>query len=134
LLHERDLLPSAAAGKTSSKFRNVRTKIGPDTFDSAMEARRWVELQHLERSGAIRSLRRQVRFQLAPAVRFNGSARQTPALCYVADFTYEERPTPFHEWAPVVEDCKGALTIHFKIKRHLMKALLGLDIVLSKPR
>lgn len=145
-----------------SKFHNLQTVVGSDTFASGAEARRWVELQHLQRAGEIRSLRKQVPFQLAPPVRYSGSARLTPALRYVADFVYEERiptmelralccrkwqvgpcvgggackapPPPEPVWREVVEDAKGALTDTFKVKRHLMLAILGIDVRLSRAR
>lgn len=113
-------------------------------YDSKAEARRHGELMLLERAGEIRNLKRQVRFELLPAVRFHGSARATPAMVYVADFTYDARKVitaPAHapvrdedEWVPVIEDCKGARTRVYLMKRHMMKALLGLDIRETKPR
>lgn len=126
----------------SSKFRNDRTATNGLTFASKMESRRHDELRLLERSGEIRNLRLQVRFELVPPVRLKGATRLTPGIDYVADFVYEERKprTLNHgslkvtEWVEVIEDCKGAQTAVYKMKRHMMKALLGLDIFESKPR
>ena len=44
----------------------------------------------------------------------------------MADFDYMEKG------AEVIEDVKGVLTPEFKLKRHLMKALLGLEVRLVK--
>jgi hypothetical protein len=111
------------------KYRNQRTT-QPDgqKFDSKAEARRHAELSLAERAGVISELRRQVRFELVPAVRFEGAKRLTPALCYWGDWTYIENGRL------IVEDCKGAVTDVYRIKRHLMKALLGLDIRETRAR
>ena len=53
-------------------------------------------------------------------------SRTKPAIRYVADFVYVEKG------AEVIEDVKGVLTPEFKIKRHLMKALLGMDVRIVK--
>jgi hypothetical protein len=101
-------------------------------FDSRMEARRHGELLVLERVGQIRNLKCQVRFELVPAVRLSGAKRLSPGIDYVADFTYEEKRGG--TWAPVIEDCKGAITAVYRMKRHMMKAMYDLDIRESKPR
>lgn len=113
-----------------SKYRAVRTTVEDITFDSKAEAARWCDLRLLEKAGEIEQLERQRVFELAPSVKYEGAKRATPALRYMADFTYLE-------WIGgkklrVVEDCKGVLTAAFKIKRHLMKHLFGIDVRLSK--
>jgi hypothetical protein len=124
---------------TSSKYRNVRQATADGiTHSSKMEARRWLELQLLERAGEIRNLRRQVPFEVAPAVLIQsplgspGKQRQrtSPALRYLADFVYFD----VRAGKEIVEDCKGAITDVYRIKRHLMKAFLGIDIFESQPR
>lgn len=106
----------------ATKYRNTKTTVAGATFDSRREAARWQELQLLERAGQIRDLRRQVPFELVPGVKFAGAARARPALRYFADFVYTERDKQ------VIEDVKGVETPEFKIKRHLMLALLGLEV------
>ena len=78
------------------------------------------------RIGEISDLRRQVAYELVPSVRFADANRAKPAIRYVADFVYVEKG------AEVIEDVKGVLTPEFKLKRHLMKALLGLEVRLTK--
>jgi hypothetical protein len=108
------------------KYRNVKTIADGIPFDSRAEARRYRTLVAMEQAGAITNLRRQVKFQLIPSVRFFGSSRATPALRYVADFVYD------HEGRTVVEDVKSPVTRKlpaYRIKRHLMKYLFNIDIL-----
>ena len=113
---------------TERKYRNNPTTVDNITFDSAMESRRYAELKLLQRAGEIQNLRCQVRYELIPAVKLKGAKRLTPGIDYVADFIYTEKGRV------VIEDCKGALTAVYKMKRHMMKALLDLDIFETKPR
>lgn len=106
----------------ASKYRNVKTAVAGVAFDSRREAARWQELKMLERAGQICELRRQVAFELVKGVKFAGAARARPAIRYVADFVFQERGQQ------VIEDVKGIETPEFKIKRHLMLALLGLEV------
>jgi hypothetical protein len=120
-----------AAGKRSgaggAKYGNKKT-VTPDgvKFDSRAEARRWGHLCMQLRAGEISELRRQVAYELVPAVKFADASRVKPAIRYVADFVYVEKGVE------VIEDVKGVLTTEFKLKRHLMKALLGLEVRLVK--
>lgn len=113
-----------------SKYRNVPTVVDNLKFDSLAEARRYGELKLLLRAGLIRDLRLQVRHQLLPAVRFHGSKRQTPGLDYVSDFEYFD----VEKGAEVCEDSKGARTRVYLMKKHMMKALLGMEIFESRAR
>jgi hypothetical protein len=108
-----------------SKYRNKKIEVDGIVFDSRKEARRWFELVRLQELGQISDLRRQVAFELAPPVRFDGEAKLKPALRYVADASYMENGVL------IVEDCKSAITRRnpvYRIKRHLMVAVLGLQI------
>ena len=109
-------------GKKGSKYRNSVTRTEDGVFPSKKEALRWGELRLLEKAGKIRNLKRQVRFVLAPAVMLYG--RQIPALRYYADATYEEAP----DWEFVVEDAKGYRDKTYKVKRHLMMSVHGIEI------
>lgn len=90
------------------------------SFDSRREFARYLELALHERVGQISDLRRQVVFELAPAVVIQG--RKRPALRYMADFVYRDGAGK-----TVIEDVKGKLTEGYRIKRHLM-AVLGFEI------
>lgn len=102
-----------------NKFRNVPTMVGDIRFASKKEARRWGELQLLQRANVIADLKRQVPFKLA----VNG----LPICTYIADFTYQEGSGG----GLTVEDAKGVLTPEFKLKSKLMKACLGIEVRLS---
>lgn len=83
--------------------------------DSRKEYRRLVALQGEERAGRIHLLRTQRRFKL----KVNGVL----VAVYVADFTY------FRGRHLVVEDVKGKLTDLYRVKKRLMKACHGIDIL-----
>lgn len=102
------------------KYGNRKTHIGNDVFDSAAEARRWTDLQLLQKAGRIRGLERQVKYELAPPVVLGG--RKKPALRYVADFSYWQGD------ALIVEDVKGVVTPLFRVKQHLMKSVHGIEV------
>ncbi|MEM4986287.1 DUF1064 domain-containing protein [Collimonas sp. H4R21] len=109
-----------------SKYGNARVRRGDEKFDSIAEFNRYRQLQMLERAGHITGLTRQVSFILAPKVVINGVAKRS--LIYRADFGYTETGSN----RQVVEDVKGVLTPVYKIKRHLMKAVHGIDILETK--
>lgn len=115
----------AAPGKAApeSKFGNKRVTIGAREFASMREANRFVALSAMQDAGDIRDLHCQVRFELAPAADLGGK-RKKPALRYFADFAYVIVATGER----VVEDAKGAQTKEYRIKKHLMKTVHGIDI------
>jgi hypothetical protein len=108
------------------KYGNKKTEVDGLVFDSKREAARWCELSLLQRFGHITELRRQCTYELAPSVKFEGSKRAQPALRLIVDFEYRERGRL------VLEDVKGMVTTAFTIKRHLLKASLGLDVRVIK--
>ena len=103
-----------------SKYRAKKTEVFGATFDSAFEARAYLELRAREVAGEIADLKTQVVFELAPAVKIQG--RKRPPLRYVADFSYIEGGKL------VVADAKGVITEGYRIKRHLMAAVHGVEI------
>ena len=109
------------------KYGNKKSVAADGTqFDSRAEHRRWVHLCHLQAAGLISGLRRQVAYELVKSVKFDDASRAKPAIRYVADFVFMEKGVE------VIEDVKGVLTPEFKLKRHLMKALLGLEVRIVK--
>lgn len=102
------------------KYGNKKTERFGIVFDSKREAERYCALVMLERAGQITDLQRQVAFVLAPPVKLAG--RTKPALRYVADFVYTERGNR------VVEDAKGVRTEAYRIKRHLLMSVHGIEI------
>jgi hypothetical protein len=92
----------------NNKYHAKKTVVDGITFDSLMEANRWIELRLLEKRGIIRELRRQVRFEIIR------KTRKTRAHYYTADFTYIENNTL------IVEDVKGILTRDYILRRDLL--------------
>lgn len=94
------------------KYGNKKVTIDNITFDSLAEARRYEELKLMEQAGAISDLRLQPRYELQRAFVDNASIKQR-AITYVADFAYSEGGLR------VVEDCKGARTKEYLLKKKL---------------
>ena len=109
-----------------TKYGNKKIVLKGITFDSMAEANRWIDLNWMFHAGAISKLELQPVYVLAPGVKFDGEARAKPELRYRADFTYIENGVK------VVEDVKGVETEAFRIKRHLMKWLHGIDVRVIK--
>ena len=105
-------------GRRRSKYGAVKTVVDGITFASAKEARRYSALKLLERAGEIELLTRQPRFPLV----VNGQLVCT----YVGDFAYHLK-----DGTRIVEDVKGFQTEEFKLKRKLVRACYGFEIVLS---
>lgn len=108
------------------KYRNKPVVVDGVKYDSMREYKRWSALCGYEQAGLITELERQVTYVLAPAVKLHGEPRKKPALRYVADFRYLDE-----NGQTVVEDAKGHETKEFRVKRHLMKSVHGIDVVLS---
>lgn len=107
-----------------NKYGAKKTIIDGITFASKAEANRYLVLRLLANGYTITDLRMQVTFILAPSVVIQG--RKRPPLRYMADFVYMQ------DGKQVVEDVKGKLTPVYKLKRHLMKSIYGIDILETK--
>ena len=109
-----------------NKFRARKTVVDGITFASMGEARRYQELKLMERAGLIRNLCLQSPFALTV---------DGVHICdYRADFVYHDNETD----KAVVEDFKGFRTPEYRLKRKLMLAIYGVEILetgkQSKPR
>lgn len=102
-----------------TKYGNEITYFDGKRFDSKAEAKRYIVLKEMAKSGRIKDLRTQVVFDLVPALEIEG--RREKAVRYVADFVY------FKDGKEVIEDVKSAptKTKEFVIKRKLMAYLLN---------
>lgn len=119
---------------TGSKYHSKKVSIQGEVFDSKKEARRFLELQMLEKAGRISGLQRQKKFVLVPAQyepettgprggRIKGKLLERE-VAYYADFVYfDEEEKDF-----VIEDTKGVRTPEYIIKRKLMLWLNGYQI------
>lgn len=110
-------IPAPQTPEKPRKYRNEPVVIDGIRFDSKKEARRWAELQQLQRAGAIFNLQRQC---LIPLI-VNG----VTVARYVADAMYIE------SGAVVVEDTKSPITRRhpvYRLKRRLLQATHGITI------
>ncbi|MBO4640846.1 MAG: DUF1064 domain-containing protein [Treponema sp.] len=99
-----------------NKYHNVKTYVDKIKFDSKKEANRYLELCMLEKSGIIKNLERQKRFEIVPKT--DGER----AVFYISDFVYWE----VKSGKLVCEDVKSDATRRDKtyiIKRKLFKYL-----------
>lgn len=112
---------------STNKFHAKKIKINGETFDSMAEAKRWRDLQWLQRGGVIKGLQRQVKYILLPAQYDENHKMIERAVTYVADFVYTDENGQL-----VVEDVKGykkgAHYNVFAIKRKLMLYFYGIRI------
>jgi hypothetical protein len=111
------MIPVRLTPKKKNKYNARKTVVDGITFDSLGEACRYGHLCILLRSGSIRNLVAHPRFTLE----VNGQK-----ICsYIADFIYENAVTGVQ----IVEDYKGKRTPVYSIKKKLMKACHGVEIV-----
>lgn len=100
-------------GMRYNKYHNKKTNIDGMSFDSRKEAGRYLELLMLEKSGQIKELKRQVKFEIVPKV---NRVRRT--RFYVADFVYVRA-----DGKKVIEDVKSPITkknLVYTLKRDLV--------------
>ena len=111
---------SAQDAPKTNKYRNKKVEICGHKFDSQREAKRYLELGAMQKSGLICDLQLQVKYDL----RVNGILIAT----YKADFVYAvvEDGEMIRE---VVEDVKGYPNDRWPMKKKLMKACHNIDIV-----
>ena len=95
---------------------NKYSAVRQGKYASTHEADVAASLAALERSGAITNLREQVGFILVP-----GDGKLRP-ISYIADFVWDE------DGREVVGDAKGFKTPVYRLKKRMMKLLLGIDI------
>lgn len=103
------------------KFGNIKTTVDGIEFASKREARRYQELRLLERAGEIADLQLQPKFPLEVNGQKIGS--------YIADFSYHPTFRGATMAQLVVEDAKGVRTPVYNIKKKLVRALHGVDVV-----
>lgn len=116
-----------------NKYKSRKTSVNGVNFDSRKEADRYIELSILSRSGAIKGLKRQVKFELIPAqyepdiISPRGKVKKGKlierAVSYIADFVYTDE-----NGKTVVEDTKGFRTKDYIIKRKLLLYVHGIRI------
>jgi Protein of unknown function (DUF1064) len=100
-----------------SKYHNKRTEYNNIWFDSLRELARYKELLLLEKAGVLRKLELQPKYELL--------VNDQKIGCYYGDFRYEVVATG----ESVTEDVKGFRTAVYQLKKKLVKALYGVEIV-----
>jgi hypothetical protein len=102
----------------TSKYGNKPRRCGAGHFhQSGLEAGRCAELQALQSAGLIRDLEQQPRYRL--------DVNDVHICDYIADFRYHD----VQEDATVVEDAKGVATDVYKIKKCLVLAIHGVEVM-----
>ena len=111
-----------------NKYNAKKVTIDGITFHSQKESRRYLELKLLERAGEIKDLKLQPRYDFI----LNG----VKMGFYKGDFGYNKK-VPWRranghkgaDWLPILEDSKGFKTAIYNLKKKMMKAFHGIDIL-----
>lgn len=114
--HTREELDALTAGK-KSKYGNTKVQLDGMVFHSKREAERYLVLKAMRDAGEISGLR------LQPHVPCDVNG--THVCTYVADFAYTRAGVSRETF----EDAKGHRTALYILKRKLVKACHGIDIV-----
>lgn len=113
-----------------NKYNARKVVISGETFDSQAEARRWRDLQWLQRGGVIHGLKRQAKYLLIPK-QVTEDGEVLKSVTYIADFVYRDEHNNL-----VVEDVKGYTKgpawALFSIKRKLMFEKYGILVRVVK--
>lgn len=119
--------------KKGSKYNATKATVNGEVFDSKREARRFLELTAMAKSGEIYNLQRQIKFLLIPAQRepdiVGPKGGRKPGklvereVSYIADFMYSDRDGNL-----VVEDVKGMRTKEYVLKRKMLLHFYGIRI------
>lgn len=106
------------------KYGAKRTEVDGITFASKAEAKRYKELKLMQRTGMIRGLTLQPRYDIY-ALKFQDAPVKIGF--YKADFRYDV-PLLDNAWKTVIEDVKGVRTETYRLKKKLVEAQYGIEI------
>lgn len=107
-------------GKRNGKYNARKSRcMQGHVHDSVFESSRCNELHVLEKSGVIKNLQIQVKYELIPKQNFGGLMKNERAADYVADFVYEDAASGY----TVIEDAKGMQPKDYILKRKWMKLM-----------
>lgn len=123
-----------AGFRPNNKYHAKKVSLCGIEFDSKKEGMRWLLLKDMERTGEISNLRRQVPYELLPAIYRDEVVHLKTkdkvekrlvqrAVHYVADFVYTK------DGKEIVEDTKGVRLPDYILKKKMMLALKGIEIV-----
>lgn len=112
------------AAPARSKYRNVKTVIDGQTFDSRREADYYRLLKAREQLGEIKNLARQVEYELYAPVTFrDGPEEWVTVAVYIADFVYTTPDGVIH-----VVDAKGHRTREYQLKKKWLELQSNIHI------
>jgi hypothetical protein len=103
------------------KYHNKKCIYKNIKFDSLKERNYYIILEQLEKTGQIKELKLQVKYELQPSFKLNGKTIR--AINYIADFTY------LKDNKLVVVDTKGFRTKDYLLKKKMFQYKYGMDIV-----
>lgn len=103
--------------KRRNKYGNIKTVVDGIRFDSKKEAKRYGQLKILEIAKEIKGLDVHPKYQL--------KVKDEIICFYEADFSYRDLKTKKF----IIEDCKGVKTAVYRLKKKLMKAIYGIEIL-----
>lgn len=104
------------------KYNNQKKTVDGITFDSILEARRYIILKSRLEAGTISDLRLQPHYTIMEGYKDLSGTYIRPVQ-YIADFSYIE------DGKRIVEDTKGVRTEAYAIKRKLVRDRFGLDVI-----
>jgi hypothetical protein len=107
----------------ANKYRNVKCTYNGIKFDSQGERDRYKVLELRQKAGEIYALQTQIKFVLV--------VNNIKVCNYIADFSYIINQKKGLDDQYVVEDFKGVITGLFTLKKKLMKAVYGIDILIT---
>jgi len=116
----------AAYKKRVSIWRNVRVVVDGIKFDSKAEARRYTELDLLQKAGEIKNLELQPRFELACGdrpIRIRNKHGHPRRTFYTSDFRYVDK-----SGETIIEDVKGYDTPISRLRRAIVEAQYDIRI------
>ena len=97
-----------------NKYKNQKVEYDHIKFDSIKEQEHYKLLKLLEKSGIIKELELQKKFELQPSFIDNNGKKQR-AITYIADFFYYETVQKIY----IAEDVKGYKTEVYKLKKKM---------------
>ena len=114
-----ELVDAAVTPKRRNKYNAIPTVVDGHKFSSKIEARRYEHLKMLENAGEIANL------VIEPRYVFNHNGVQITS--YRPDFEY----TRLSDGHKITEDVKArpTLTRDYKIRKKMMKAFYGIDVI-----
>lgn len=105
------------------KYNNQKKTVDGITFDSILEARRYIILKARLEAGTISDLRLQPHYTIMEGYKDLSGTYIRPVQ-YIADFSYINA-----DGKRIVEDTKGVRTEAYAIKRKLVRDRFGVEIV-----